>query len=128
MNICCRDHAIWRTKRSTDDVQCITEVQDIHDLLRPAPLQMAYRSYCCYHSKHLLLYNFYIHILKTVDSSCVVLLGLISAAESNPYICVYIYTVIYVFYNIYTFLCVLCVRKESSIQACVVCICVVLSG
>lgn len=57
MNVCCRDHPIWK-KVDEDlaqqlDIRCVTETEDVKDLLKPAPLRIQYQNYCCHHGKYM---------------------------------------------------------------------------
>lgn len=51
MNICCRDHPIWKTKDygGVADVECITMVECVLDLLKPGPLRVMYNNFKSYH-------------------------------------------------------------------------------
>ena len=40
------------TKEEDDPVQCITETEDLHDLLRPAPVKVMFRNYCSKQRKY----------------------------------------------------------------------------
>jgi hypothetical protein len=50
MNVCCRDHAIWNTKRQHENINCIAEAEDVQDLMKPAPLRVMFQNYCSSHN------------------------------------------------------------------------------
>ena len=48
------DHAVFERMSTADrdaGVLCVTQTLDIQDLLKPAPLRVAYQSYCCHHGE-----------------------------------------------------------------------------
>ena len=51
MNVCCRHHDVWQTKEEDEDLQCITESENMLDLMRPAPIRVMYRNYASVHRK-----------------------------------------------------------------------------
>ena len=50
MNICCTNHDMWHSIPQTG-IKCVTEADEIKDLIKPGPLRVAYYNYCHYHGK-----------------------------------------------------------------------------
>ncbi|XP_067941085.1 uncharacterized protein [Watersipora subatra] len=48
MNICCTNHDMWHSIPQTG-IKCVTEADEIKDLIKPGPLRVAYYNYCHYH-------------------------------------------------------------------------------